>query len=86
MPDEEIVRRVAETSGLSEAEATRVVDDVIAWYAEPVEQFVRRRHAHHQTYGKRNDAIFDLVAAELAARVVAAPELSARQVRRIIYG
>lgn len=86
MPDEEIVRRVAETSGLSEAEATRVVDDVIAWYAEPVEQFVRRRHAHHQTYGKRNKAIFDLVAAELAARVVAAPELSARQVRRIIYG
>ncbi|MDQ2852284.1 hypothetical protein V3G39_02960 [Dermatophilaceae bacterium Sec6.4] len=86
MPDEEIVRRVAETSGLSEAEATRVVDDVIAWYAEPVEQFVRRRHAHHQTYGKRNEAIFDLVAAELAARVVAAPELSARQVRRIIYG
>lgn len=86
VPDTELVRRVVETTGLSPSEAARVVDDVIAWYAEPVEDFVRRRHAHHQTYGRRNEEIFDLIAAELADRNVAPPSLSARQLRRMIYG
>ncbi len=86
VPDADIVRRVAESTGLTDADATRVVDDVIAWYRESVDDFVRRRHAHHQTFGKRNEQIYQLIAAELAARVVAAPELSTRQLRRIVYG
>jgi len=86
VPDADIVRRVAESTGLTEAGAARVVDDVIAWHTEPVEDFVRRRHAHHQTYGVRNEQIYQLIAAELAARVVAAPHLSTRQLRRIVYG
>ena len=46
MHDAELVQRVAGTTGLSDAEAARVVDDVLAWYAEPLEDYVRRRHAH----------------------------------------
>lgn len=86
MSDAELVRRVAATTGLSEAEAARVVEDVLAWYAEPLEDFVRRRHAHHQLYGKRNAEIFVLIAAELRQRLIAAPQLSERQLRRIVYG
>lgn len=84
--DAELVQRVAVTSGLTDAEAARVVDDVLAWYAEPVEDFVRRRHAHHKLYGKRNPEIFALIAAEVRQRLVAAPQLSERQLRRIVYG
>ncbi|HVB45854.1 MAG TPA: hypothetical protein VNF47_24530 [Streptosporangiaceae bacterium] len=84
--DTELVSRVAESAGLSSGEAARVVADVLAWYREPVEDFVRRRHAHHHLYGKKNDEIFDLIAAELTGRVVAAPRLSARQLRRLVYG
>jgi len=47
---------------------------------------VRHRHAHHQLSGKRNSEIFALIADELADRLVAAPSLSERQLRRIIYG
>jgi hypothetical protein len=47
---------------------------------------VRRRHAHHHLYGRRNPEAFELIAAELAGRVVAAPPLSQRQLRRIVYG
>jgi hypothetical protein len=61
------------------------VEDVLAWYREPVEDYVRRRHAHYQLYGKRNAEIFKLIAAELNTRLVAAPALSERQLRRIIY-
>lgn len=84
--DADLVSRIAATTGLSPGEAARVVDDVRAWYAEPVEDYVRRRHAYLKTYGARNDEIFPRLAAELADRVVAAPRLTERQLRRIVYG
>jgi hypothetical protein len=84
--DPELFDRLAGSAGLTAAEAARVVQDVMAWYREPVEDYVRRRHAHHHLYGRRNPEIFELIAAELAGRVVAAPALSQRQLRRIVYG
>lgn len=85
-PDPAIVARVAAGAGLTPAEATRVVEDVVAFHAEPVEDLVRRRHAELKTYGAKNSEIFQRVAAELDGRVVAAPGLSERQLRRIVYG
>ncbi len=78
--------RVATSTGLSHAEASRVISDVVAYYAETTEDFVRRRHAHLKTYGMRNPDIFSQVASELSRRVVAPQPLSDRQLRRIIYG
>jgi hypothetical protein len=80
------VSHVAATTGLSETEASRVVEDVVAYLAEPVEDFVRRRHAEMKTYGAKNPQIFERIAEELAERVVSAPELTERQLRRIVYG
>ena len=85
-PDAALVGRIAASTGLSVAEAARVVEDVVAFHAEPVEDVVRRRHAQLRAGGARNDEIFARIAAELADRVVAAPRLSERQVRRIVYG
>ena len=47
---------------------------------------MRRRHAELKTHGARNPEIFAHLAEELAHRVVAAPALSERQLRRIVYG
>jgi hypothetical protein len=85
-PDPALVDHIVASTGLSEAEAVRVVEDVLSFHAEPVEDYVRRRHAHLKTYGAKNDEIFAQLAEELAARVVAAPGLTERQLRRIIYG
>ena len=35
--DPELIDRVAGSAGLTPAEAARVVQDVVAWYREPVE-------------------------------------------------
>ena len=86
VPDPALVARIAASTGLTAAEAARVVEDVVAFHAEPVEEYVRRRHAHLKTYGARNEQIFARIAEELAGRVVAAPDLTERQLRRIIYG
>jgi hypothetical protein len=83
---EALVSHVVATTGLTPAEAARVVEDVVAFHAEPVEDLVRRRHAQLRTYGARNDEIFARLAEELQHRVVAAPRLTERQLRRIIYG
>lgn len=86
MPDPDLVLRIAASTGLRPGEAARVVDDVVAWYAEPAEDYVRRRHDELQSRGLKNSAIFSQISAELSGRVVAAPELSLRQLRRIVYG
>lgn len=84
--DPDLVARVATSTGLSPAEAARVVEDVLAFHAEPVEDFVRRRHLELKTHGARNPEIFARIAQELTDRVVAAPRLTERQLRRVIYG
>lgn len=84
--DSELVDHLVASTGLSPAEAVRVVEDVVAFHAEPVEAYVRRRHSELKTYGAKNTAIFARIATELAERVVAAPVLSERQLRRLVYG
>ena len=86
VPDPVLVAHVIATTSLTPGEAARVVEDVIAFHAQPVEDYVRARHASLKTYGAKNPEIFARIAEELAQRVVAAPELSERQLRRIIYG
>lgn len=84
--DPRLVSHVVAGTGLSAAEATRVIEDVIAFHHEPVEAVVRRRHAELKTYGAKNADIFARLRSELAERVVAAPGLTERQLRRIVYG
>jgi hypothetical protein len=84
--DQSLVDHLVATTGLTPAEAARVAEDVLAYHQEPVEAYVRRRHAELRTHGVRNTEIFGRLAEELAHRVVAAPELSERQLRRIVYG
>jgi len=86
MTDDDLIHRISASTGLPASVAARVVDDVLAWYDEPVEAFVRRRHSELQLYGTRNAEAFAVIAAELRGRRVAAPELSERQLRRIVYG
>ena len=86
VPDPALVSHVVATTSLTPGEAARVIEDVIAFHAQPVEDYVRLRHAHLRTYGARNPEIFAAIAEELRARVVSPPDLSERQLRRIVYG
>ena len=82
----DLVDHLVRTTRLPAGIARRVVDDVVAYFGEPVEALVRRRHRELQAAGLANPAIFDRIAAELAARPVAAQPLTHRQIRRIVYG
>lgn len=85
MTDPELVRRVAESTGLSPTEAARVIADVRFHYRETPPEFVRRRHQELRRDGAQNAEIYGALTRELAERVFAPPQYSQRQLRRIIY-
>ena len=85
-PDNELVHQVSRTTGLPAADARRVVEDVLAYFTVTAEEYVRTRHRELQLHGVRNDTIFERIADELRTRPVRAPELTTRQLRRIVYG
>jgi hypothetical protein len=82
----ELVRHVTASTGLPEPIAERVVADVMAYFTESAEDYVRRRHRELKRRERRNDDIWPTIAGELRDRPVAAAELSERQLRRIVYG
>jgi hypothetical protein len=82
----ELVQYLARTSRLSPQEATRIVHEVLAFLAETPEAFIRRRHLALQSEGLGNAEIFARLAAELSRWRFRAPEYTARQIRRVIYG
>ena len=85
-PVDDLAVQVSRTTGLSADDARRVVADVLAYFTETTEEYVRRRHCELQTYGAGNGEIFVRLGSELRQWPVRSPELSARQLRRIVYG
>jgi hypothetical protein len=85
-PHAELTFHIAASTGLPLPTATRVVADVIAYFGETTEEFVRRRHGEMQRRGHRNSWIWAAIAEELGGRPVGAGALTERQLRRIVYG
>jgi len=83
---EELVSHLVRTTALSVGSVNRVVQEVVAYCSESVEALIRRRHRELQESGLANPEIFRRIAGELLRRPVAAPALSERQIRRVIYG
>jgi len=82
---QDLARYLAASTGLPQPTAVRVIADVATYFSETVEDYVRRRHAELQARQYKNDEIWPLIAAELGQRRFAAPALSERQLRRIVY-
>ena len=53
-----------------------MIADVLGYFSEPAEAFVRRRHRELQSRGLTNDRAFELIAAELPLRRVGCPPFS----------
>ncbi len=83
---EPLLHHLQRAYGVSPAESERLVLEVMRFFDEEPEAFVRRRHRELQAGGVPNGEAYGRIAAELAARPVRGPRLSERQVRRVIYG
>jgi hypothetical protein len=83
---QDLARYLAASTGLPQPTVVRVIADVVTYFNETIEDFVRRRHAELQQRQRKNDEIWPVIVAELDQRRFAAPGLSERQLRRIVYG
>jgi len=83
---DELADRLVRGGRLSQAEASHLIDEVLAYLSESIEQFVRRRHVELQREGYSNRAIYERLAIEASQRRFVAPALTQRQIRRLIYG
>jgi hypothetical protein len=82
-----LINHLCESSDLTPLQARKTVDEVIAYFSESPDDYVRRRHLEiKQERGLANPEIFKRIEAELSQLVFAAPPLTQRQIRRIIYG
>lgn len=72
--------------GLSAEQAARAVAEVLDSMACEVDEYIVTRHGELQAQGVANTDIYDLIAAELKELRFQAPLLTARQIRRRIYG
>jgi hypothetical protein len=82
----DLVDHLERITRLTRPEIAKVLAEALDYFSEPVEAFVVRRHGELQAGGERNEAIFPRIAEELRGRRFAAPELSGRQLRRLVYG
>lgn len=83
---DDLIDHLVRSTSLQRGEAARIVQDVLAYFDETTEEFVRRRHRELQARGLTNAEIFAQVGTELPRRAVAPPDLSLRQLRRMVYG
>ena len=82
----DLIDYLVRSSRLTRPEAVRMLNEVLEFLSDTPEDYIRRRHLHLQAQGLANEAIFNQIAAELPRRRFRAPELTQRQIRRVIYG
>jgi hypothetical protein len=82
----DVERRLQHVLGLSPERAARAVAEVLDALDCDVDSYIAQRHAELQRQGVPNPEIYERIASELSAQRFKAPPLSARQIRRRIYG
>ena len=81
-----LVAHLSRSTGITPANAAHLIAEVVEFFTDSVESFVHKRHTTLRATGLKNEAIYTQIQRELSERRFAAPPLSTRQIRRIIYG
>ena len=90
MPDpsnnNDLIQHLCNSTTLSVREVKALVDEILQYYNETLEQYVQRRHLELRGSGLGNNKIFTQIQQEARQRAFRETEISERQIRRIIYG
>lgn len=84
--DQDLINHVCRQSALSDIEARRLISEIVAFFNETPQAFIRRRHIELQKSGLSNSTIYTKIKDELQQHRFASEPMSIRQIRRAIYG
>jgi hypothetical protein len=79
-------RRLQALLGLTAEQAARAVDETLDSFRLEADEYIAARHATLQSEGVANPEIFERIAFEVRSMLFRGPPLTARQIRRRIYG
>ena len=83
---EELTHYLCRQYGLTETIAANLITEVLAYHNQSHEEFIHQRHRELQESGVTNKNAFQLIQKEICERRFTAPQLTERQIRRILYG
>lgn len=86
LPTVEAQQRLQHVLGLSPELAARAVAETLDSLRLEVDEFITLRHAELQAAGISNQEIYERIAEEVRSLRFVAPPLTARQIRRRVYG
>ncbi|MDA3811372.1 MAG: hypothetical protein PF518_13695 [Spirochaetaceae bacterium] len=84
--DEQFKNYLLSTYPVDESLLNRLVEDLGDYFSRDVKEFIAERHHILHGEGMKNEEIYKVIQRELRERRFAGPELSERQIRRVIYG
>lgn len=85
--DDALLSYLSQSTGLPRNTCARIALDVLAAHNETLEAFVVRRHAELKaSTDLKNEQIYTRIVAEVPEQRFVVRQISARQVRRFIYG
>lgn len=64
----------------------RLVEDLGEYFSQSVQEYILSRHRELHSSGIRNNEIYVQIQSELKEKRFIGPDLSVRQIRRVIYG
>ena len=71
---------------INEKDFDRLFEEFLSYFGETAEQFIMKRHLQLRDKGMKNEDIYLKLLDEIKFIRFKSPELSPRQIRRIIYG
>lgn len=84
--DEQFKSYLLSSYPIDESYLNHLIEDLGDYFSTDVKDFIGLRHQQLQKEGLKNNEIYLQIHDELKKRRFVAPELSLRQIRRIIYG
>lgn len=84
--DTDLINHLSRSTALSETQVRHIVAEVLTYFNEDIESYIRRRHREMQLQGLANRTIFATIQQEISDRLFPAEILSERKIRRVIYG
>ena len=84
--NQDLIQHLCQSASLSYTDAVKLVREVVDFYQQTPDQYIRQRHRELQSTGLSNPQIFARLQQETAQRVFGSDNLSERQIRRMIYG
>lgn len=82
----ELTEHICRHSRLNAKEAEHIVAEVLHYFSETPDEFLRSRHQELQRLGQGNTAIYSTLQRELVLRRFSSKPMTTRQIRRAIYG